>query len=204
MDRYILFQSLIEVIAKTYESEADSMGPYTANAIKGSSSLINLDEIRRSPHEAGIQSVLKNSNHPAAQIILSLHNYLPWGSNPVESSTEQSVTALISVATLSSPEGPVVTPDVRLGLCYMQPNSYYPLHLHNADETYVIVAGQALWTAGTDIQTRRVGDMIHHPSLMPHAFRTNTDGFLALWRWSGDINPESYAFIDDPAVELRN
>ena len=54
----------------------------------------------------------------------------------------------------------------------MQPHSYYPLHLHNADETYVIVAGQALWTAGTDIQIRRVGDMIHHPSLMPHAFRT--------------------------------
>ena len=202
MDRYNLFQSLIEVIAKTYETEADPMGPYTANAIKCSSPLVKLDEILHSPHDAGIRSVLKNSDHPAAQIILSLHNYLPWGSNPVENRTEQSVAALISVATLSSPEGLIVTPDVRLGLVYMQPHSYYPLHLHNADETYVIVAGQALWTAGTDIQIRRVGDMIHHPGLMPHAFRTSADGFLALWRWSGDINPESYAFIEDSAVEL--
>ncbi|MGB5560546.1 MAG: hypothetical protein WBN04_21345 [Paracoccaceae bacterium] len=45
--------------------------------------------------------------------------------------------------------------------------------------------------------------MIHHPSLMPHAFRTGSEGFLAIWRWSGDINTHSYAFVEDPATELQ-
>jgi len=35
---------------------------------------------------------------------------------------------------------------------------------------------------------------------MPHAFRAGPDGFLALWRWSGDVNTHSYTFLDDPAV----
>jgi mannose-6-phosphate isomerase-like protein (cupin superfamily) len=84
----------------------------------------------------------------------------------------------------------------------MRPESYYPLHLHDADETYAIIAGQALWTAGDDTRMRGAGDMIHHPSLMPHAFRTGPEGFLAIWRWSGDINTHSYAFIEDYETEL--
>jgi len=104
---------------------------------------------------------------------------------------------MISVATLMGPDGPIPAPDVRLGLVYMRPDSYYPLQLHDADETYVIVTGQALWTAGEDVRMRRAGELIHHPSLMPHAFRTGPEGFLAIWRWSGDINTHSYAFIED-------
>ncbi len=118
-------------------------------------------------------------------------------SNPVEDLTEGKIAAIISVATLMGPEGPIPAPDVRLGLAYMPPDSYYPLHVHDADETYVIVAGQALWTAGDDVRMRGPGAMIHHPSLLPHAFLTGSEGFLAVWRWSGDINTHSYAFIED-------
>ena len=110
---------------------------------------------------------------------------------------------MISVATLMGPDGPILAPDVRLGLVYMRPESYYPMHLHDADETYVIIAGQAFWIAGDDIRMRGAGDMIHHPSQMPHAFKTGPEGFLAIWRWSGDINTESYAFVEDQVVDLQ-
>ena len=92
---------------------------------------------------------------------------------------------------------------MRLGLVYMQPEGYYPLHLHDADETYAIIAGRTLWTAGDDIRMRGAGEMIHHPSLMPHAFRTGFEGFLAIWHWSGDINTHSYAFVEDQATTLQ-
>ena len=138
-----------------------------------------------------------------ARSVLKAQNLLIWGSNPVEGNTEKSIAAMISVATLLGPEGPIPAPDVRLGLFYMRPESYYPLHLHDADETYAIIAGQALWTAGDDIRMRGAGEMIHHPSLMPHAFRTGSEGFLAIWRWSGDINTHSYAFIEDQATVLQ-
>jgi mannose-6-phosphate isomerase-like protein (cupin superfamily) len=153
--------------------------------------------------DEGIHTVLAGSEHPVARAALKAHHLLPWGSNPVEGSTEEDIAAMISVLTLMGPEGPIPAPDVRLGLVYMRPESYYPLHLHDADETYAIIAGQALWTAGDDTRMRGAGDMIHHPSLMPHAFRTGSEGFLAIWRWSGDINTHSYAFIEDHKTELQ-
>lgn len=92
-------------------------------------------------------------------------------------------------------------PQISGWVCIKKTNSYYSLHNHDADETYVILAGQSLWTAGDDTRMRGTGDMIHHPSLMPHAFRTGPEGMVAFWRWSGDVNTHSYAFLPDPQAE---
>jgi mannose-6-phosphate isomerase-like protein (cupin superfamily) len=192
-----LFQSMLEAIAAAYDAEADPQGPHTAQTLMVTPSPVALDPVLPCALDASIRAVLATSDHPIARAALAAQKRLPWGSNPVEDLTEHSIAAMISVATLMEPEGPIPAPDVRLGLVYMRPDSYYPLHLHDADETYVIVAGQALWTAGDDVRMRAQGEMIHHTSLMPHAFRTGPEGFLALWRWSGDINTHSYAFIED-------
>jgi mannose-6-phosphate isomerase-like protein (cupin superfamily) len=196
------FQAMLETIAAAYQAEADPMGPHTARTLMLTPSPVAFDPVAPCTLDAGIRSVLATSDHPVAQAARAAHERLPWGTNPVEDLTEGSIAAMISVATLMGPEGPIPAPDVRLGLAYMRPNSYYPLHLHDADETYLIVAGQALWTAGDDVRMRGVGEMIHHPSLMPHAFQTGPEGFLALWRWSGDINTHSYAFLEDQGIEL--
>ncbi|MEP4038284.1 dimethylsulfonioproprionate lyase family protein [Pseudophaeobacter sp.] len=198
-----IFQDMLEAISVVYEAEADPQGPHTAKTLVMTPSPASYDQVPPCLLDEGIRTVLANSNHAAARSVLRAQNFLPWGSNPVEGNTENSIAAMISVASLLGPEGPIPAPDVRLGLVYMQPESYYPLHLHDADETYAIIAGQALWTAGDDIRMRKAGDMIHHPSLMPHAFRTGAEGFLAIWRWSGDINTHSYAFIEDQASELQ-
>lgn len=197
-----LFQTMLEAIATAYQAEPDPMGPHTARTMMLTPSPVAFNLVAPCALDAGIRSVLAASDHPVAQAVRAAHERLPWGTNPVEDLTEDSIAAMISVATLMGPEGPIPAPDVRLGLAYMRPNSYYPLHLHDADETYLIVAGQALWTAGDDVRMRGVGEMIHHPSLMPHAFQTGPEGFLAIWRWSGDINTHSYAFIDDQTIEL--
>jgi quercetin dioxygenase-like cupin family protein len=198
-----LFQDVLEAISGVYEVEADPQGPHTAKTLMVTPSPLSFDPVPQYLLDEGIRTVLAGSDHPAARAVLKAHNLLPWGSNPVEGSTEKNIAAMIGVATLLGPEGPIPAPDVRLGLVYMQPESYYPLHLHDADETYAIIAGQVLWTAGDDVRMRGAGDMIHHPSLMPHAFQTVSEGFLAIWRWSGDINTHSYAFIEDHATELQ-
>lgn len=200
--RSALFQAMLEMIAAAYQAEPDPMGPHTARTLMSTPSPVAFDLVAPCTLDSGIRSVLATSDHPVAQAARMAHERLPWGTNPVEDLTEGSIAAMISVATLMGPEGPIPAPDVRLGLVYMRPNSYYPLHLHDADETYLIVAGQALWTAGDDVRMRGAGEMIHHPSLMPHAFQTGPEGFLALWRWSGDINTHSYAFLEDQGVEL--
>ena len=192
-----LFQTMLEVIAVEYEAESDPQGPHTAQTLMVTPSPVAFDLLPPCALDADIRALLATSNHPVARAVLAAQTRLPWGSNPVEDLTEDSIAAMITVATLMGPDGPIPAPDVRLGLVYMRPDSYYPLHLHDADETYVIVAGQALWTAGEDVRMRRAGELIHHPSLMPHAFRTGPEGFLAIWRWSGDINTHSYAFIED-------
>lgn len=197
------FHAMLVAISDVYAAETDPQGQHTANTLMVTPSPVGFGPVPRCRLDAGIRNVLATSDHPAAAAVLRAHDLLPWGSNPVEGTTEKSIAAMISVATLLGPEGPIPAPDVRLGLVYMKPDCYYPLHIHDADETYVIIAGQALWTAGDDVRMRGAGDMIHHPSLMPHAFRTGPDGFLALWRWSGDINTHSYAFIEDQTDAMQ-
>ena len=197
------FQDMLEAISRVFEAEVDPQGPHTAKTLLATPSPVTFDPVPPCFLDQGMRTVLADSNHPTARAVLKAQNLLPWGSNPVEGNTERGIAAMISVASILGPEGPIPAPDVRLGLVYMRPESYYPLHLHDADETYFIIAGQALWTAGDDIRMRGAGDMVHHPSLMPHAFRTGPEGFLAIWRWSGDINTHSYAFTEDPANELQ-
>lgn len=200
MEQTEFLNGTLHAIAEVYRSEADVMGPHTARTLVITPPTRPFPAPHPGAMDADIRQVLASSPHPAAAAALAEHNLIPWGSNPVEGNTEDEVAAMISVATLMSPEGPIPAPDVRLGLVYMRPDSYYPLHLHDADETYVIIAGRALWTAGDDIRMRVPGNMIHHPSLMPHAFRTGPEGFVALWRWSGDINTRSYTFIEPPEM----
>jgi mannose-6-phosphate isomerase-like protein (cupin superfamily) len=189
-------QAALRTLAALCADEAHPMGPHTADALLAT--VANAAFAPSGPRhvDPGIMTILANSAHPAAAAVLAAHALLPWGSNPVETRTEANVAALISVATLLGPEGPFFAPDIRLGLVYMRPDSYYPLHLHDADETYFIIAGRALWIAGDDVRMREAGDVIHHPGLLPHAFRTGPEGFLAVWRWSGDINTTSYAFVE--------
>ncbi|NRB18755.1 MAG: hypothetical protein HRU33_14640 [Rhodobacteraceae bacterium] len=191
-----LFQAMLVAISEVFEAETNPQGPHTAKTLMVTPSPVTFDPVPQCLLDEAMRRVLAASDHPVAGAILKAQNLLPWGSNPVEGNTKKSIAAMISVASLLGPEGPIPAPDVRLGLIYMRPDSYYPLHLHDADETYAIIAGQALWTAGDDIRMRQAGDMIHHPSVMPHAFRTGAEGFLAIWRWSGDINTHSYRFTE--------
>jgi mannose-6-phosphate isomerase-like protein (cupin superfamily) len=189
--------ALMAALAAIFRSEGREAANRTAEALARP---VSADAFRPEPPcalDAMIREALRASAHPAAPAILAAQELIPWGTNPVADRMSAHAAAICAVTTLMGPDGPLDAPELRTGLFYQRPDSYYALHNHDADETYVILAGRAIWTAGTDIRLRGEGDMIHHPSLMPHAFRTGPEGMLALWRWSGDVNTLSYAFLPD-------
>ncbi|MCU0904171.1 MAG: dimethylsulfonioproprionate lyase family protein [Tabrizicola sp.] len=136
--------------------------------------------------------------HPVTRLVRDAHAWLPWTDSPAASLQPQSLRAIKSVVTLLGPEAPISSDTLLFGLFYQAPGSYYPLHAHNAAETYTILSGSALWRAGDSRHALTPGEAMHHPPNLPHAMRAGPDGFLALWRWSGDIGLGSYRMLPDP------
>ena len=188
----------LEEIAAVFTAEPRLPAQDSAAALRAGSARILIKKPTPCELDADIRACLRSSRTPAAIATLAAMDFIPWGANPVASNMTQGAAAAIAVSTLMDPDGPILHPAYRLGLLYMRPGTYYPLHNHDADETYAIIAGRTFWTAGSDRRWRGPTEMIHHPSRMPHAFRTAAEGFVALWRWSGDINTQSYSFLPDP------
>jgi quercetin dioxygenase-like cupin family protein len=135
---------------------------------------------------------------PAARLMLAAHSRLPWQDSPIASLQPTDLRAIKSVATLLGPDAPIRSETLLFGLFYQAPGTYYPLHAHNAAETYTILSGSALWQVGEDRFQVTAGEAIHHPPNHPHAMRSGPDGYLAMWRWSGDIGFDSYRMLPDP------
>lgn len=191
--------ALLDALAALFQSEGRAAADETADALLRTPVPVALSLQPPSVLDRPIRSLLADATHPATRALLIAQAWIPWGTNPVAENMTEDAAAICTVAEILGPDAPIPARRLRVGFLYQRPDSYYPLHNHDADETYVILAGQALWTAGDDVRMRSAGAMIHHPSRMPHAFRTGPEGMIALYRWSGDINAESYTFLDDPA-----
>lgn len=136
--------------------------------------------------------------HPIAGLVIAAQPWLPWQDSPAASLQPTELRAIKSIATLIGPDAPIRSETFLFGLFYQIPGSYYPLHAHEAAETYTILAGSAHWQAGDRRFSVAAGQAIHHPPNLPHAMRAGPDGFLAMWRWSGDISFDSYRMLADP------
>lgn len=151
------------------------------------------------PLDAEIRKLAEDPKaRPEAPLIAAAQTLIPWGISPLGHLQPGRIGAIKAVATLLGPDAPIRHRTLLCGLFFQVPGSYYPLHDHLADETYMILAGSALWTAGEDKRWRGPGEAIHHPSRMPHAFRAGPQGLLAIWRWSGDTRFDSYRLLPDP------
>ena len=152
-----------------------------------------------SPLDPQIRAACALANaHPVVRLIAEAQLYLPWQASPAADRQPGDLAATKAVVTLLAPEGPILAPDLRFGLFYQAPDVYYPLHAHEAAETYTILSGTALWQAGDRRFALAPGEAVHHPPNLPHAMRAGPAGFLAIWRWSGDIGFDSYRMLPDP------
>ncbi len=193
--------ALMAALALIYEGEGREEAARSAALLRGA---VGAGLWVRQPacaFEAGLRATAAAPGaHPAAALVGAAQPFLPWGTNPADGRLSAEAAAATASATLLGPTDPIACDDLLVGLFWQRPGSYYALHNHDADETYVILAGEADWQAGTDLRRRGPGEMIHHPSRLPHAFRAGPRGLLAAWRWSGDVNFHSYTMLPDPAA----
>jgi mannose-6-phosphate isomerase-like protein (cupin superfamily) len=82
--------------------------------------------------------------------------------------------------------GPIASDRLACGLLLLGPDIEYPPHSHAAEEIYLPLAGTADWLRGGEgWRQRRPGELIHHPSGIAHAMRTDEQPLLALYLWRG-------------------
>ncbi|MFO1202327.1 MAG: dimethylsulfonioproprionate lyase family protein [Tabrizicola sp.] len=193
----MLLPDLLHALADLTATEARPEAQATAAALRAAA-----DTDFPAQHPSALSHSIRRTaglpGHPAARLIHDAHRWLPWQDSPIASQQPATLRAIKSVVTLLGPGAPIPSETLLFGLFYQAPGSYYPLHVHNAAETYMILAGSALWQAGDHRFTTTVADPIHHPPNLPHAMRAGPEGFLALWRWSGDIGFDSYRMLPDP------
>ncbi|MDQ0395621.1 dimethylsulfonioproprionate lyase family protein [Labrys monachus] len=89
--------------------------------------------------------------------------------------------------------GAFASDSIAAGFLMLGPGIEYPFHSHDAEEIYIPLAGTALWAAGPQgWRARPPGDLIHHPSRVPHAMRTAAAPLLALYVWrAGNLTQKS-------------
>jgi quercetin dioxygenase-like cupin family protein len=189
---------LLETLADLAATEARPEAKATAAALRAG---LGTDFPPRSPSSllGGIlHTAALPDAHPTARLIHDAQAWLPWQDSPAASLQPTELRAIKSIVTLLGPDAPIVSHSFLFGLFYQAPGTYYPLHAHNAAETYTILAGSAHWQAGDRRMSLTAIQSIHHPPNLPHAMRAGPEGFLAMWRWSGDIGFDSYRMLPDP------
>lgn len=195
----MILPDLLQALANLTATESLPEAQATAEAL-GAAAHTDFPAQKPSALSPGILRTARLPGHPAARLIHDVHQWLPWTDSPIASLQPTDLRAIKSVATLLGPEAPIRNDTLLFGLFYQAPDTYYPLHAHNAAETYTILAGTAYWQAGDRRFQVTPGKAIHHPPNLPHAMRAGPEGLLAMWRWSGDIGFESYRMLSDPAA----
>jgi quercetin dioxygenase-like cupin family protein len=189
---------LLNALANLAASEQRPEAQATARALRAAGGT----DFPKQPSSALSQGIVHTAAlagaHPTARLIHDAHAFLPWQDSPAASLQPTDLRSIKSVVTLLGPDAPIASENFLFGLFYQAPGSYYPLHAHNAAETYTILSGTAYWRAGDRRFTLNPGDASFHPPNLPHAMRAGPNGFLATWRWSGDISFDSYVMLPDP------
>ena len=87
---------------------------------------------------------------------------------------------------LVGPTGHFRTSATRAFVAFWDSGLHYPWHLHEAEELYFILAGEALFEAqGAEPALLQPGDSRYHESNQPHAMTTTESQILALVLWRG-------------------
>ena len=122
---------------------------------------------------APIISVMQQSDaHPLCGDIIEM----PFDWRPPETSKSPLYakhSIFKSHVELVGPDGLVKSDSIRLGLYGMLPNSEYGVRTHPAEEIYIMLAGECFWKRGdAPYSSERSNGRSYHPSLIPHASRT--------------------------------
>ena len=154
---------------------------------------------KQCPLPAPILSVLQQPDaHPICGDIIEM----PFDWRPPETSNSPLYakhSIFKSHVELFGPDGLVKSKALRLGLYGMLPNSEYGVRTHPAEEIYIMLAGECYWKRGdAPYCCERSNGRSYHPSLMPHASKTEDQAFMSVYAWVGDLSTDTYEYSGLP------
>ena len=148
---------------------------------------------------APILSVMQQSDaHPLCGDIVEMP--LDWRPQETSKSPLYAKHSIFkSHVELVGPVGLVKSESIRLGLYGMLPNSEYGVRTHPAEEIYIMLAGECFWKRGdAPYCCERPNGRSYHPSMMPHASKTEDQSFMSVYVWVGDLSTDAYEYSGLP------
>jgi mannose-6-phosphate isomerase-like protein (cupin superfamily) len=123
---------------------------------------------------------------PLRDAALDLADYADWQQTYSEAEVGRDFLDRYGYFELVGPTGHFHSDKIRAYIGYWGDNLDYDWHLHEAEELYYVIAGEALFEAeGVASQILRPGDVRIHASNQPHAMKTRASPILALILWRG-------------------
>lgn len=191
--------ALVVGLAEIFAREGRPGGVETSQALLSRRDFVPTATPKPDRKDAAIRAILADCAHPVAKAALAAHSILPWTATGVDDAMVPSeISSVFSALAIIGPGNMIDHPTVRAGLYFQEAATYYPLHSHSAEETYVVLGGHALWSAGPvrDV-ARGTGSFIFHPPFVAHASRTENVPLFAAWRWTGDIRTSTYRMVSE-------
>ena len=138
--------------------------------------------------------MLQNDAHPICDSILRMNfNWSPPTTIDEESYIRDSINK--SHVELIGPSGIVNSNSIQIGLYGMLAHNKYGIRTHPAEEVYIMLAGEVFWKVGnTEYLRHTAGQRSYHPSMVPHANKTENKAFMSVYVWQGDISTKNYVY----------
>jgi len=81
---------------------------------------------------------------------------------------------------------------IAVGLFLIGPGRHYPEHHHEAEEIYIPLSGDTLWSLdGAPGTTAAPGTAIHNPPWQRHAMTTRETPLFAFYCWRGPVTDQA-------------
>ena len=132
------------------------------------------------------------SNKKIHKIISSLSFYVKWENGYTEKDVNKNFLNNYGFFEFIGPTGHFKTSEMALYVNYLDKNTLYPLHNHEAEELYFIISGEAKFENNNgDYEILTSNKTRFHKSFEPHAITTNNKQILSLVIWKNKFEKVS-------------
>ena len=133
-----------------------------------------------------------DTNKKIHKILSSLSFHVKWENGYTEKDVNNNFLNNYGFFELIGPTGHFKTSEMALYVNYLDKNTLYPLHNHEAEELYFIISGEAKFENNNgDYEILTSNKTRFHKSFEPHAITTNNKQILSLVIWKNKFEKVS-------------
>jgi len=195
MTLYKVFYDVLAELADMFDAENRIGGHETAQELRAICNKVHTPLLPA--HQVlteTTKTALSINPLPISKKIVKVMPLIDWhNSGMVDGRIRPEISKHMATAELVGPDGMIYSEHLRVGLFVQSANLNYVTRKHAAEETFIMLGGSAYWQVEDEPPALcKTGDMIFHPSNIPHVSITKDEPFIAAWRWTGDIRFDQY------------